>query len=194
MFSVMLTVFVTLFDQITKHMALSYFVSPGLRPDIELIPDVFHLRLGRNPGIAFSMLDEGIAPRVLFMVLTTVIIIALLILMFSIRGKKRHRLLDTALSLVLAGGIGNMIDRIFYGEELFFGEVIDFLYFKLIDFPIFNIADTAVCVGVALFAIYLIFFDGKKEGEFSLLSEKQEVDPKSTDDTPSEVKADADDE
>ncbi len=171
MFSIILTIFVILVDQITKHMALSYFVSPGLKPDIEIIPDIFHLRLGRNPGIAFSMLDEGVAPRILFMVLTTVIILALAILMFCIRGKKRHKLLDISMSLVLSGGIGNMIDRIFYGEQLFFGEVVDFLYFKLIDFPIFNIADSAVCVGVGLFAVYLIFFDGKIEGEFALLAD-----------------------
>ncbi len=64
--------------------------------------------------------------------------------------------------LILAGGIGNLIDRIFRGF------VVDFLYFSLIDFPVFNIADCCVCIGAALLIVYTLFFyretpESKKE-------------------------------
>ena len=55
-----------------------------------------------------------------------------------------------------------MIDRIFYGDVLFGGKVIDFINFELIDFAIFNIADSAVCIGEVLLIIYIIFFESKK--------------------------------
>ena len=81
------------------------------------------------------------------------------------------------LALILGGGIGNMIDRIFYTEEflngtgrlfgegykLFNGVVIDFIEAAFIDFPIFNIADCAVTVGTVLLFVYIIFIDGKKD-------------------------------
>ena len=79
------------------------------------------------------------------------------------------------LSLILGGGIGNMIDRCLYTEEflngtaklfgegyrLFDGVVIDFIEASFIDFPVFNIADCAVTVGTALLFVYVIFIDSK---------------------------------
>ena len=67
--------------------------------------------------------------------------------------KKLSPLLSVALSMIAGGGVGNQIDRIFRGE------VIDFLNFQFIDFPIFNVADCFVTVGCVLAGISIIFFD-----------------------------------
>lgn len=69
-------------------------------------------------------------------------------------------------ALILAGGIGNLIDRLFRG-----GSVIDYLDVRLFSFAVFNFADCCVVVGVILFAIYLFFFDGKKKS-----AEQKEAD------------------
>ena len=77
--------------------------------------------------------------------------------MFYTMYKKKGWILDTALVCVIAGTIGNFIDR------LFRKEVVDFLDFKIFgyDYPIFNVADILLVTGVIAFMIYMIFFDGK---------------------------------
>ena len=94
------------------------------------------------------------------------------------------------LALILGGGIGNMIDRILYTEELldgsvkmfgegyrfFDGVVVDFIEATFIDFPVFNIADCAVTVGTALLFVYIIFIDSKLEKAKKLAAEKEKAD------------------
>ena len=64
-----------------------------------------------------------------------------------------------SLSLILGGGIGNMIDRTFYGEKLFEGAVIDFIEASFIDFPVFNVADSAVVIGAIMLFVYILLLD-----------------------------------
>ena len=66
-----------------------------------------------------------------------------------------------------------MIDRIFFGDTLFCGSVVDFIDFRLINFAIFNIADSAVCVGEALLILYVLFVDSKVQGDFFTFTEKK---------------------
>ncbi len=110
--------------------------------------DIFSLVLVHNPGAAFSFLsDAGGLQRWLF---TGIAIGASIWMVMLLRKHHHERLFSLAISLVLGGAIGNVIDRIFYGH------VIDFLlfYWKDAYFPAFNIADAAISVGAAL-----LFFD-----------------------------------
>ena len=89
------------------------------------------------------------------MTVSVILIIALLV--YLIKFRPRNMLMCTALGMIIGGGIGNMIDRIIYGY------VVDFIDFRLINFAVFNGADSFVCVGAALFAIYILWFDETKE-------------------------------
>ena len=123
--------------------------------DIDTFPiinNVFHLTFCRNTGAAFSLLSGNTGILALISVLMIAVIIAYIIV-----KKPTSRLLLSALSLIVAGGTGNIIDRVLRGY------VIDFFDFRLINFAIFNVADVFVCVGVVLLAVYIIKTDLKKE-------------------------------
>lgn len=156
MLAAIITALVVILDQVSKWWAELCLKDIG---DMPIIKDVLHLTYHRNPGAAFGMLSDA---RWVFLVLTTVIIAGIILYLIITREQKKHILLTSSLALILGGGIGNMIDRIFYGDVLFGGKVIDFINFELIDFAIFNIADSAVCIGEVLLIIYIIFFESKK--------------------------------
>lgn len=131
-------------DQWTKCLAAEHLAQP-----ISLWPDVFELQYCENRGVAFGMLQGQCW---VFIPLTLIVVIALVVMLF--RSEWRHsRIFSVSAALIVAGGIGNLIDRIFHGF------VTDFLYFKLIDFPIFNVADCYVTIGAILLFAYLLFFN-----------------------------------
>ena len=113
---------------------------------IPLIDGVFHLTHIRNTGAAFSILS---GQRFFLILLPIAVVFALLI--YVIVKKPQNKLLLLSFSMIISGGIGNLIDRISLGY------VIDFLDFRLIDFPVFNVADIWVTCGAALFVILLLF-------------------------------------
>lgn len=117
---------------------------------IPLIKGVFHITYVRNSGAAFSILQGKTAFLVAF---TVIIIVAALCYMFY--KKPKNKLLLLSISLILSGAAGNLIDRIISGS------VIDFLDFRLINFPVFNIADCCVVIGAALVLIYELKFADK---------------------------------
>lgn len=129
-------------DQITKYLAVLF-----LRPvdTVPLLEDVLHLTYVENPGAAFGMLKDS---RWVFMIVSTVAIIALLAYMLVRRPKDKLECL--AISLIVSGGIGNMIDRVLLGY------VVDFVDFRLINFAVFNVADIFVCVGAGLLFLWII--------------------------------------
>lgn len=115
---------------------------------IPLWQGVFHLTYVENTGAAFGAFRGG---RIFFIIVTLLILAVIVCLIPKYKG--RSRLLDTGMTAVAAGAVGNLLDRIFRGF------VVDFFDFCLIDFPVFNIADIFVCVGALLIAVYVIFFD-----------------------------------
>ena len=129
-------------DQITKALASAYLTAVETCP---LIEGVLHLTYAENTGMAFGMLKNH---RWVFMVTSTVLILALGLYLFLF--KSEGRLYDVSIAMILSGGIGNMIDRIFLGY------VVDFIDFRLINFAIFNGADSFVCVGAGLLVLALI--------------------------------------
>lgn len=111
--------------------------------------DWMHLTYTENTGAAFSMLSGS---RV-FLILFPLVMIAICAVILH-RMYKEHRWMTVALPLVMAGGIGNLIDRIFRG-----GAVVDYLDLQLFDFAIFNFADCCVSVGVVLVIICVLFVE-----------------------------------
>ena len=137
MFIYVLSFFIIVLDQLTKYLALKY-LSP--HQSIPLIPDVFHLSLVRNSGIAFGLFGDRAN------LLTAVVIVCLLGLIILAFQMRRAGLLErVALGFILGGAAGNLIDR------MISGHVVDFLDFRI--WPVFNLADSFITVGVALFLI-----------------------------------------
>ena len=117
------------------------------QPPLVVWEGVFELRYHTNPGAAFGLFPGG---RIVFIVLTSVLVVGVIAALLS--GKlKRYPLAAVCAVLIAAGGAGNLIDRVVRGE------VVDFLYFRLIDFPLFNVADCLVVVGALLLLVFLLF-------------------------------------
>ncbi len=152
-FSLLLTILIL--DQWTKYLVQKKL---HLYQSVEVIKGFFNLVHVRNKGGAFGILGgaRGEPFSSLFIVVSLVAIGV--ILYFFIKVKEREKSFIFSLSLVLSGAIGNLIDRII------FGEVVDFLDFHLFSYhwPAFNIADSAITLGIALMAFKLIFQDHKK--------------------------------
>ena len=131
-------------DQWTKYLAVTHLQPIDTMP---LIEDIFHLTYLENRGAAFGMLSNH---RWVFMILSTVSI--LLILVWLFKEKPKSWWIRSSAAMIIGGGIGNMIDRVAYG---FVVDVIDFCAFDFWKW-VFNIADSAVCVGAGLFILFLI--------------------------------------
>lgn len=137
-------------DQLTKYLAVQNLKPIDTYP---LIEDVFHLTYLENRGAAFGMLADH---RWVFMIVSSAAVIAIVAFMMAAYKKHFSPLLYSALAMIAGGGIGNMIDRVYLGY------VVDFLDFRLIDFAIFNVADSFVCVGCAIVILYIIVSDRKE--------------------------------
>lgn len=114
---------------------------------ISVIGDFFRLTHYENDGAAFSSLS---GQRAILIIIPVIAIIAGLVYMFTHR--RAHRLLQTALALVISGGAGNLIDRIAAGKVT---DMFDFSIFP----PIFNVADICVVVGCGLLIVYIFLYD-----------------------------------
>ena len=153
-----LLIWIVSVDQWTKH---SVQKGLPLHHSVPVMKGFFNLTHVRNPGGAFGIFasQKGGVGSILFVVVSLNAIGILLYLFF--RAKKDEEILSLAFSLVLSGAIGNLIDRFRYGE------VIDFLDFYLFSFhwPAFNIADSAISVGIVLILIEILTRDLKKSAK-----------------------------
>ena len=140
----MIAAAVVALDQLTKVWAVAALSDES----IELIDGFLQLRLTRNPGAAFSSFTGG-GP--LLGVLAALVAIAIAFLLPQIE----ERLDRVALSLVMGGALGNFTDRIFRGDGFLDGAVVDFVDFSF--WPTFNVADSAISVGVVLMLAGVLF-------------------------------------
>ena len=141
-------------DQYTKHLATIYLQE---KP-IVIIKDVFQLQYLENRGAAFGMLQNQ---QTLFLFVSTIALILITVVYIRLPKERRYVPLRFCLISIVAGAIGNMIDRI----RLQY--VVDFFYFELIDFPIFNVADIFASVAtVALIFLVLFYY---KDEEFDVI-------------------------
>jgi len=142
-------------DQWTKYTVLQRL---PLHQSLEVIPGFFNLTHVRNTGGAFGIFggNKGGIGSLLF-VLVSLIAIGSILFLF-VKAKEDEKSLALSFSLVLSGAIGNLTDRLLHGE------VIDFLEFYVSSFhwPSFNIADSAICIGIGLMALELLIRDRRK--------------------------------
>ncbi len=136
-----------MFDQLIKLLIRS---SMYIGESIPIIKDLFHITYVQNRGGAFSLFsDYGVM----------LIIIPIVAIILGIWYMKKHQhchwTLTCSLCLIISGGVGNLIDRMAFG---FVTDMFDFRFF-----PVFNIADMAVCIGAGLMILYMFAFADKDE-------------------------------
>lgn len=139
-------------DQLTKWLVVKHMT---LHESITIIHNFFYLTSHRNKGAAWGILQNQL---IFFYIITVIVVIG--VIYYLHKYGKDHKLLAISLSFILGGAIGNFIDR------LFRKEVVDFLDFIIFgyDYPIFNIADSALVIGVGLFLI-ASFTEEKQKGK-----------------------------
>ena len=135
-------------DQLLKYLVVTYVKPAGT---VNVLGDVVKLTYVENRGVAFGMF-QGM--QWLFIALTSVLLIAIMIYMFKKRPDSKFFYITVA--LIIGGGIGNLIDRIFLNY------VVDYISLSFFP-PVCNFADYCITVGVILLAIYLLFFADKKK-------------------------------
>ncbi len=147
-FCIIITVLAIVIDQASKLIVAANLPQIGSLPIIE---NILHFTYVENRGAAFGMLADH---RWVFMLLSIAGILAMAV--WLVVQKPESRITQCAISLIIGGGIGNMIDRV----RLEY--VIDFIDCRFIDFYVFNIADSCVCVGCALFMLAVIMEEVKE--------------------------------
>ena len=163
LFIILLGVFIAI-DQVSK----TFFDGKN----IVVIDGVFSFTSSHNTGAGWSILSG----RVWLLILISIVFL-IAIFVFNYFQKHKNMLYKTSFVFIVAGAIGNLADR------LFFGYVRDFLSFDLINFPVFNFADTCLTIGVILLCIYLIFVEPKlkknsKPTQNKKSKQKQETEEK----------------
>ncbi len=141
---------IIIIDQITKAVILSFI---PLYRSIAVVPGFFSLTHIQNPGGAFGFMSNQSSSLLNIIFLFVASLAICLVFYFYINTPKKYNLLATGFALIFGGAIGNMIDRIR------FGKVVDFLDFYIGDFhwPAFNVADSAITVGIVIFLFHLLF-------------------------------------
>ena len=124
-----------LIDQVTKYLIVQDFTEVG--DTFPLWENVFHLTYVRNTGAAFSVFSGGVS-----WLRWLSLIVSLGLIAFALFGNRLSKLEQIGYGFVLAGALGNGIDR------FLFGYVVDFFDFRLINFPVFNVADIAINLGI----------------------------------------------
>ena len=145
-----ITGIIIILDLISKTIILSKM---PLYHSIPVIPGVFSITHIQNAGGAFGLLaNQGSSLRYLFFIVVSSLAICLIFFFYK-NTPKTHPLLATGFAMIFGGAIGNLIDR------LRFGKVVDFLDFYLGNYhwPAFNIADSAITIGIVIFIYHIVF-------------------------------------
>lgn len=158
--AIICTIILIIFDQWTKFMVLTHIKPVS---SIPLIQDVLSFTYHENRGAVWGIM-QGQIP---ILIVTTVLILAAVFYIFyKIPNTKKYIWLRIVSILLVSGAIGNFIDRVFRQY------VVDFIYFELINFPIFNVADIYVCVAAGLLILVsLVVY--KEDSDFDFLSLKK---------------------
>lgn len=152
-------VVLVMLDQYTKKLAVAHLKD---KPAFSIISGVLELNYLENKGAAFGVLQNQ---KPFFIFVAFVILGVIGYILYKMPEDKKYRILHMLLSLIAAGAIGNMIDRIRLDY------VVDFIYFVLINFPIFNVADIYVSVSTVALVVLLLFY--YNENDLNFISFKQ---------------------
>ena len=143
----------TFFDQLSKIIMVDALKTTKTIPLIKNVLEFYYIE---NTGTAWGMFGGG---RIFFLVLTVMAV--LIYITYKLPTTKKYMLMRITIILLGSSAVGNFIDR------LFLGYVRDFIYFRLINFPVFNVADCYVTIGLALFIIMILFI--YKDEDFNFL-------------------------
>jgi len=161
LFFIVNSIFLIFLDQLTKKFAALYLKN---QKPLVIFENVFELHYLENRGAAFGIMQGGIS---FFVPLTIFMCACFIFLYFKLPQNKKFNAFRIVLCFFFAGAIGNFIDRVTYGY------VIDFFYFKLINFPIFNVADIYITCGAFVFAFLLLFYYKEEDmNEIKLFKKK----------------------
>lgn len=147
-------------DQFTKYLAVQNLQD---KPAYKIIDGWLELNFLKNSGAAFGMLQNQ---KVFFILIAVLIIVIIGYVLFRMPDDKKYNVMHILLVMIASGAAGNMIDRVRQDY------VVDFIYFVIINFPIFNVADIYVTVATFLFVILFLFY--YKENDFNFLSFRQQ--------------------
>nr|WP_297935988.1 signal peptidase II [uncultured Lachnoclostridium sp.] len=147
-------IILVLLDQLTKYWAATTL--KGNNP-IVIWKNVFELQYLENRGIAFGLFQNK---TIVFVIFTIIILGVVIYYFYKVPAIKRMRPLQFAMILLASGAVGNLVDRIMNNF------VIDFIYFKLINFPIFNVADCYVTISLILLIWLILFYYKEEELDF----------------------------
>ena len=139
-------VLLIILDQLTKYLAVTYLKGAE---SIKILPGIFELSYLENHGAAFGIFQ---GQKTLFVILTSLLLIFLVYLYIQILEEKRYKYIRMIIVVLVAGAVGNFIDRCIHDY------VFDFFYFSLIDFPIFNVADIYIVVSVFVLMGFICFY------------------------------------
>ncbi|EKC6407590.1 signal peptidase II [Staphylococcus pseudintermedius] len=152
--SLFITLIILIGDQLTKFIIRTQMT---LGESIAVVPKFLYITSHRNNGAAWGILSGKMT---FFYIITIIVLIALIV--FYIKEAKNNMLMQIAISLLFSGALGNFIDRVSSGEVVDFIDTVIFGY----DFPIFNIADASLTIGVVLLIIVLLK-DQNQKGKVS---------------------------
>jgi signal peptidase II len=146
---ILLVAVILVLDRWTKALVQARF---GLNDSVTVIDGFFDITYVRNTGVAFGIFDLVSLPAKSILLSAFTALAAVVVTVYSVRSPARNRLLQVALALILGGALGNLYDRLAYGY------VVDFLEFYVGShhWPSFNVADSAISIGVVLLAIEII--------------------------------------
>lgn len=156
-----------LLDQVSKYLVIHFLDIYTYYP---VLGDLFGLFYLENEGMAWGLFQNK---QMIFLIITVIVLIILGYICIKLIKEQRFQGLLICLQFLIAGAVGNMIDRIFHGTELFQGAVIDFLYIKCINFPVFNLADMYVTGSVACMVLLILFRYKEQDFQEVLFSKKK---------------------
>lgn len=156
----LMIIFLVFLDQFTKYLAVIHLED---KPAIKIIDGVLELNFLKNSGAAFGLLQNQ---KVFFILVAVMILCIIAYVLFRMPDDKKYNIMHILLVMIASGAAGNMIDRVRNDY------VVDFIYFVIINFPIFNVADIYVTVSTFLFVILFLFY--YKENDFNFLSFNQQ--------------------
>lgn len=162
-FGVIIVAILVFFDQFTKFLAVEHLKNQN---PIIIIKNVFQLYYLENRGAAFGILQN----KAWFLIIVpTLILLAIFYVLYRIPNEKKYTPIYYICLFISAGALGNLIDRVRYSY------VVDFFYFELIDFPVFNVADSYVTVAAIFFVLLGFFYYKDEDFEFLKLKKKQKA-------------------
>ncbi|MBQ7039931.1 MAG: signal peptidase II [Clostridia bacterium] len=138
-------------DQLTKLWAVSALENGSL----PFIPKILDFCYVENRGIAFGMFQN----MHYIIIPVSIIVMGICIFLAVSAYKKGKKLAVLSLVMIVSGALGNIIDKIRLGY------VVDFIHTLFMDFPVFNLADTFICIGAGLLAVYILFFDKEEKDD-----------------------------